>query len=267
MKKYPLFLLAICLWTFNHAQIIYTDITDMVLTASPTPGTDYDLDIDGNSVKDFKVNMRGDVANAGYGNFVNGSFSSMNGALEEAVWGDALYLITGDTIGSSSLTWTDFSSELPVTIFVGGASYGQEWLVPVTDGYFGFKFEISGSLHYGWMLMDVDDATVEITIKEWAYNATPDEMIIAGQTTLPGAGIQENNENINLYFSNDQIIIKDVSMHYSDYSIFDLSGKSVQSGTLQNEVKSIDILNLTNGVYIISLSGVNGVVNQKITIL
>ncbi len=56
------------------------------------------------------------------------------------------------TIGVSSLTWTDFTTDVPVMIFAGGASYGQEWLVPVIDGYFGFKFDISGNLHYGWLL-------------------------------------------------------------------------------------------------------------------
>ncbi len=181
------------------AQIVYTDIADMVLYASPSPGTDYDLDIDDDASPDFKVNMIGDVATAGYGNFISGAFSTMNGALQEAVWGDAMHLIAGDSIGASSLTWMNFSTDLPVTLFVGGASYGQEWLVPVTDGYFGFKFEILGNLHYGWMRMDVSSTSVEMTIKDWAYNAIPDEPIAAGQTTSLTGVTAFNTETILCY--------------------------------------------------------------------
>jgi hypothetical protein len=180
-KKMKKLYTAIALFTCLNlnAQIIYTDINDMVLVATPSPGTDYDLDVDGDSNGDFRVNMMGDISN-GYGNFVGGSFSAMNGALKEAVWGDAMHLSFGDSIGVNAVTWTDFAAAVPVTIFAGNTSYGQEWLVPVTDGYFGFKFEISGNLHYGWMRMDVDDQTIGIVIKDWAYNSVPNQPIAAG---------------------------------------------------------------------------------------
>ena len=220
--------LLICFSLGAYSQIIYTDIADMVLTASPT-GIDYDLDVDANMVNDFKVNMIGDISN-GYGNFVAGSFSSMNGALKEAVWGDAMHLSVGDSINASALTWTDFTSDLPVTIFVGGASYGQEWLVPVTDGYFGFKFEISGGLHYGWMRMDVDDATIEMTIKDWAYNSVPDEYILAGQTGSPTEIINNSHDQkVSLTQSDGMLYAAVRSTSHKEIALYDLTGKLVLS--------------------------------------
>ena len=252
------------------SQIIYDDITDMVLTASANPGTNYDLDIDGNGADDFKINMRGDLT-AGYGNFIAGSFSTMNGALEEPVWGDALHLISGDTIGANSTTWSDFTSDLPVTIYAGGASYGQEWLVPVTDGYFAFKFEISGNLHYGWLRMDVSNTSIEMTIKDWAYNSTPDEMILAGQTSLGGGtSISSPTSNdIQIYQAGGTLTINTAEKQFDQFVIYDLTGKVLAKEMILNPSEKVDLSSFTSGIYSISLIGKNeqAIYQQKISIL
>jgi hypothetical protein len=264
MKIIYTFLL-ICFFLEAQSQIIYTDIADMVLSASPT-GIDYDLDVDANMVNDFKVNMIGDISN-GYGNFVAGSFSSMNGALMEAVWGDAMHLSVGDSINASALTWSDFTSDLPVTIFVGGTSYGQEWLVPVTDGYFGFKFEISGGLHYGWMRMDVEDATIEMTIKDWAYNSVPDEYILAGQTsTATGMINNSQDQQISLTQSDGMLYTAVQSPSHKEIALYDLAGKLVVSSGLINNRASFSISGLNTGIYIVYLNGSNDPVRQKVFI-
>jgi len=248
-----------------QSQIIYTDIADMVLSASPT-GIDYDLDVDGNAVNDFKVTMIGDVSN-GYGSFVSGSFSAMNGALKEAVWGDAMHLSVGDSINASALTWSDFTSDLPVTIFTGGTSFGQEWMVPVTDGYFGFKFEISGGLHYGWMRMDVDDATIEMTIKDWAYNSVPNEYILAGQTGAPTEIINNSQDHqISLTQSDGMLYAAARSTSHKEIALYDLTGKLVLSSGLINNRASLNISGLNTGIYIVYLNGSNDPIRQKVFI-
>ena len=186
MKK--LYSTIICLFIAGSTigQIIYVDNTDTTLLASPTPGTIYDIDIDQDNSADFNISMIGDIGNAGYANFVNGSFSSLNGALREPSWGDAIKLSFNDSISAFLGTWTDFSADLPVIIYVSGTNYALGWLDPVVDGYFGFKFDISGNIHYGWMRIDVPANAVEMTIKDWAYNSVPDEKILAGAIGATG---------------------------------------------------------------------------------
>lgn len=49
------------------------------------------------------------------------------------------------------------------------------------ERFLGLKFDINGRKHYGWAQLEVKSAT-EWTIKDYAYNATPDKPILAGQT-------------------------------------------------------------------------------------
>ena len=49
-----------------------------------------------------------------------------------------------------------------------------------TDKYLGLRFQINEETHYGWARLDVSSPTKWI-IKDYAYNATPNMPILAGQ--------------------------------------------------------------------------------------
>ena len=271
MKKIYLLLFTFIAAQAN-SQIVYNDITDMQLTPAPAPnGMDYPLDIDGDGTDDFVVNMMGDLQ-AGYGNFEPANVSAMNGAIEEAVWGDAMKLSAGTSIDANSLTWTSTSANtnpsgtsLPIVIWAGGASYAQEWLAPVTDGYFGFKFEINGSLHYGWMRIDVPDNAIEFTIKDWAYNAVADEPILAGQTTGQVASIESKDDNVSVLQMQNQISIEVTNETYSQYKMYDLAGKEISTNSF-NQKATINTSNLNSGIYIVNLIGEEKTYQQKLMI-
>ncbi len=57
------------------------------------------------------------------------------------------------------------------------------------SGYVGFRFESSGSLHYGWARMTLNSSPDygSVTIHEWAYNDTSGGSILAGQS-IPEPG-------------------------------------------------------------------------------
>ena len=49
-----------------------------------------------------------------------------------------------------------------------------------TNKYMGLRFLIDGQIHYGWVRLDVINPT-HWAIKDYAYNATPNQPILAGQ--------------------------------------------------------------------------------------
>ncbi|MUP46093.1 hypothetical protein E0K83_10095 [Gramella sp. BOM4] len=48
------------------------------------------------------------------------------------------------------------------------------------DTYLGVRISLNGKIHYGWILMHFDSLT-EWMVKEYAFNATPNKPILAGQ--------------------------------------------------------------------------------------
>jgi len=48
------------------------------------------------------------------------------------------------------------------------------------DKFIGIKFDISGGTHYGWVRVNLNTNADQITIKDWAYETTPDEPIFTG---------------------------------------------------------------------------------------
>ena len=50
----------------------------------------------------------------------------------------------------------------------------------LTDSYLGLRFQIGSQQHYGWARLDVDIVFPYFTIKDYAYEATPNTSILAG---------------------------------------------------------------------------------------
>lgn len=63
--------------------------------------------------------------------------------------------------------------------FAGEKECSYDW-ANKADRFLGLRFEINGKKHYGWAQLEVKSAT-EWFIKDYAYNATPDKPILAGQ--------------------------------------------------------------------------------------
>lgn len=49
-----------------------------------------------------------------------------------------------------------------------------------SNQYIGVKFKIGSTYHYGWLKIDVSEDNRTLTIKECAYNTTPNQPIAAG---------------------------------------------------------------------------------------
>jgi hypothetical protein len=61
-------------------------------------------------------------------------------------------------------------------------TYAGLWVFGVIDRYLGIRIRLNGNWHYGWIRLDVNASATSMLIKDWAYEATPNMGIYAGDS-------------------------------------------------------------------------------------
>ena len=94
-------------------------------------------------------------------------------------------LRTGDTIGTASTFLGDTHGYFWVYAEEDGEVLSDSGNWRNQTGYYGLKIINGGDTFYGWARITTENYTNEdatLTVHEWAYNDTPGEEILAGQT-------------------------------------------------------------------------------------
>jgi len=183
LMKYSLATGAIMLAGISaNAQVVYTDVDPDETFA--TVDTQYDLDLNNDGTVDFHILRLSGTAGAAIrvvscpaGNEVLGSTSATGAffnayALDADVAIDATETIWNGTINGGALT------------LAWGSGSGN-WAAGATDKYLGLRFDIDGATHYGWVRLDAAAAGESFTVKDFAYESTPELGIIAGDMGSP----------------------------------------------------------------------------------
>jgi hypothetical protein len=259
-KKVSIFWCLFILFCFNHkiySQIIYTDIPDA------TPNATYSLDLNNDTIIDFTFGFGGSGSSIGVfcnplnnnayaGNFVNGTYFP---------WA----LSASNTICASLATWYDSNTSGTMSL---GASIGY-W-PGETNKYLALRLNVGDNTYYGWARLDFLEMSGSFTIKDYAYQSTPNACIQAGQSNL------SSNENMGQsVFSvypnpfNSSATLQTYS-NYKNVSltIYNFNGQIVKQKTnLSGQIFSLFRENLPNGMYFISLSEENKIIGiEKILI-
>jgi len=92
-----------------------------------------------------------------------------------------LALNLGDTISQNRI----FNPNSAVLFGVANTGQVGNWPINNVDKYLGVKFKISGNTHYAWVRLSVNyvsSSNMSVTIKDFAYQSTPNTLIKAGDT-------------------------------------------------------------------------------------
>ncbi|MGB0178313.1 MAG: hypothetical protein ACPF9D_14195, partial [Owenweeksia sp.] len=170
-----------------NGQLIWTDIQDTTLS---TNGAVYNLNIDQDTggVVDFRIVQLVDSTSYDISGVLvrsGGNASNQVVGLNYANYNYAFRLNVGDTIRSTSnFKGINTSRNIGYLAFeVDGYTYpNSQWVDTtngVTDGFLGLKFTAPTSdsttgTFYGWVRLDISSDFRSVTIKEWAYQQTPD---------------------------------------------------------------------------------------------
>jgi len=169
-KNLSLLVLLACL-AFSQAQavIIYRDIDDVTLN-SGEPDTEFKLDIDNDSDPEFEFSFVMGVPLILF--LEKDAFVSTHSA---ASWDVLIGLETGTAIDNGTGWFAAIDAYIDP--FWGPATY----TFPTDETYVGFKFEMEGEVHYGWILIEWNGDD-ELVLKSYAYEDQRNTAIVTGET-------------------------------------------------------------------------------------
>jgi len=291
LKAYSLFSTA---FLFNgpsgFSQVVYVDIDpDIILD---TPGEQFTLDIDGNGTDDIS--------------FFNSSFDFYIvtpwwsywtrqdlvvylpdekldlAGLKHYVyyWSQNFYYpyaLSNSEIISDDLQFNDASFQLLAERTFYNAGEGTNhcfncyWYNYFTDEsvnkYLGFKLkDDGGDFHYGWMRCDVLDEGRTMIIKDYAYELTPDNPIVAGDTAhYVGLLTQEEKIEPIVYCENKKVFISNLDKNY-DVSIYNLNGGIIINKEVKTGSVEFDLQNVATGAYLVVFKNEKGIHSKTIII-
>ena len=239
------------------AQIVYTDVNPDVTDSGN--GAAYDLDLNNDATVDFRISITSNGAAAKLAAEAIGDNAIAGTYSDPYIYPSAL--APGDMIGESK-TWNSNIGGMTMASsgYFSGA-YG-EWF-GATDKYLGLRIKVGTNEHYGWVRMDVTTDGKTFTIKDYAFESTPAVSIAAGDAG--SIGITPVNANgYKIYAFNKQVTIELKNNLPGDITITNLMGQAVKQVQINSSAMSIDLSDLSEAVYLVTIRQDGNVFTQKI---
>lgn len=167
--------------TNENSLIVYTDIEPDF--TGQNLNRCFELNLNNDEIVDFFI-CPGKDAGWEWLKIDSNSYTK-NGIFSVAPWySQALPLKTNEKIHNlvgyrNGEFYPDMSLISIGYCFGGGTDCSYNW-ANKGDRFMGLRFFIDGKTHYGWAQLEIVNAT-QWVVKDYAYNATPDKQIFAGQ--------------------------------------------------------------------------------------
>lgn len=175
------------------------------------------------------------------------------GGVESQVWKGLLVYPNGyNYLG----TTTTFGK----TLEEGGGGWTGK-----TDKYLGLKFKIGSNVHYGWARLDARDDSRMYTLKDFAYESTPDTPIHAGDGMVGVNEVIANNLKI---FTNGTSVIIDMVEQIKGLTqakVYNIAGQEMAVNAI-NGLRTEIHLNVPAGIYFVKVNLEAGQYVQKVMI-
>ena len=225
-------------------QVVYTDIDPDETIDDST----YEVDFNGDSIVDFTI------TNNGAGGFAVRMYNDQsNSVMGQNFGGNYNYpdVLSSSAIIGSTANFT--ANPYYQTLNWNGCTYtNSQWCGGITDRFVGVAFNVGSDVHYGWIQLDVPEDAATFTIKGFAFDATPGEAIFAGDQ---GLGTDDNNfVDFVQFMDADGNLNVSAATVIEDVTIHNIAGQSVIQTTVNNNRGVIALNNLSNGIYIATVT-------------
>jgi hypothetical protein len=261
------------------ASVVYHDVNPDVTKTQTTLGqSSYAIDMDNDGTIDFTLiankfsTTKSNVPITGTGVTI---LPAVGNAVDYKVIGSgtnaisyALALNVNDNI-NNTVNWyvrgngtSSTGLALAGTVSAMGATQNVGQFHNTTNKYIGVKFTTGASTYYGWIRVDVGNYNT-FTVKDWAYQNTPDTAIQAGQGTPTGVStylgsvttIIATNNLIEAAFANSIV---------GNIQIVNLSGAVVKAVEMNGNDCTIDMSGMPTGIYNVIVTANEGVLAKKV---
>jgi hypothetical protein len=262
-----------------NAQIVYQDINPDVVVNIANPN--YALDFNNDAIPDvgFGVaQISGSTSYSGIQFTYQGTYAGVSaggGGVQVTPTGSATStmssniaplnngaLVSGAAMFSSGGI---LAGDITITIPLLGQTYPYqlgEWL-GVTDKFLGVKFTAGVNTHFGWVRLDVSAGADVITIKDYAFNATPNAPINAGQMVSLDGITMEDKVTVRSLLDEAMINVTP-DLIGAQLSLVSLTGQVVASQSIEDVHNVLSYAGLETGVYMITVQAADETVNKKV---
>ena len=272
------------------AQVNYTDLNPDVLVTGNLDS--YLLDLNADLMPDFSF-VTLDTAFGGSNTSyfpipvtynVNYAGAQMNNAPGNQWAGETVITGTGTSASSSfglanipqgssigpGNSWDSSSTLVGLNInitvpLLGYSTNVQSGPMIGTTGFIGLKFDISGNTHYGWARVEVTANGEILSIKDYAYDGTPNTPIVAGETGSGPVGINEAANFVNVQTMGKFIRIELINdLDFANATITSLSGQEIINKELNSSISQLNVSDISSGIYILTVNSKNGMYSKKL---
>jgi hypothetical protein len=249
------------------AQVVFTDINpDTVLHDTIF----YNLDLNGDATPDFKFltdTLQGSsmIANFADVNIVGANTDAILGSLYYNTYPFPFQLNNGDSILPANPNWNSYAQNSGLgylgAFFPPNINYGN-WN-GVQDKYIGLRIDVAGQFHYGWARLSVSPHADTITIKEYAYNQTPNQYIVAGY--VAGVPLHPNATGINVHsFENAVFVHTPTPQNGGTISVYNVNGQLIREEEITSGEMRIEMNDQPTGMYVVQVRQGELETSQKI---
>lgn len=257
-----------------QAQIEYTNPPERTANAN---GQWLLINLDNDTVADFRITQL--VDSAGFTGVLISTATEANNQVLGLDYGNYNYpfnLQEGDPIGPGQpfkgLRRFDDLGYLAFSVY-DTVSYPNDQFDNGMEGMLGLRFEGTNdedstiSTYYGWVRIEVAADLKSFTLKDYAFETTPDSMILAGYGD--GIGLEEElYETADLSQRGEYL---DISIPQSlkaeaHLKIFDLNGQLIREEEIYTREESLSLSGLPKGVLIANLYSNGEQVSKKILV-
>jgi hypothetical protein len=254
--------------TGANAQIVYTDVNPDF--AHPGNEIGYGLDLNNDANFDFAL-FSADTTLAS-GNRVRytvvapyGTAAASNAIAGEAPGGYdyALALNSGQMI-DNTLNWIAATNTMAYNVNTANP-YNENWN-GVTDKYLGLKFVVAGNTHYGWARLDVLAIGDIWTLKDYAFNASPNTGLTAGQMTGVSTLAMESLVHFVNQPNNTVKVVVNGGLTEGAITLVSANGQTVSTGNVDGDQYIVDLNGLAAGIYVINAEFAEGSMTKKVIV-
>lgn len=252
-----------------QAQVVYTDVNpDYSHDAPQNNGVAvYPLDLNNDQTFDFLIVSRDTVTpNATVRLTIAAPYGAGNAVAGENPAGyDYALALDMNSMVDSTLNWIAATNTMAYNVNSANP-YNENWN-GVTDKYLGLKFVVGGNTHYGWARLDSYAIGDSIVLKDYAFEATPNVGILTGAM---GASLTETQvENLVKFVNqanNTVQVVVNGNLTNGVVSVVSSTGQVVSSDAITEKTFSVDMNNLSSGIYMVNVTFNEGATTKKIIV-
>jgi hypothetical protein len=252
-----------------QAQVVYTDVNpDYAHDAPQNNGfAVYPLDLNNDQTVDFVLVSRDTVtANSTIRLTLAVPYGTNAVAGETPSNYDYALALDINSMVDSTLNWIAATNTMAYNVDSANP-YNENWN-GVTDKYLGLKFVVGANTHYGWARLDSYAIGDSIVVKDYAFNATPNGGIMTGDmgsVSLTETQVENLVKFINKSNNSVQVVLNG-NLTNGVVSVVSSTGQVVSSDAITEKTFSVDMNNLSSGIYMVNVTFNEGATTKKIIV-